>query len=374
MPLRILHIVDPSTPADAFDMLAQLLPHCGTHRLVALGHRSTKILAEAAGISAPVEWIPSLGWPDPTGWRGLRRTIAQFQPTHLHAWGISGVVAGAVSGFAGRRMATFVQSPTRHELRLLGILDRRATGDGAWTWIASSSSIVRTLLANGLASQRVIRIPPGIRVGNRSSNTPAEVKRELDIAADDGPIILLGGEGRNARHDHGLWAVAILQQIFPRRRAILRDDPRGSIDPGIARFHHTLPANDMFVIAPAEMTWPTLLRAADIFLITADGTIPTGSILAAMASGVPVIGTPIECVSELVAHGHTGLLAKSVKPRAIAARLEEFMNDATLRWPLIDRACADVYEQFSPSAMVEAFVAQYGGPQVPVAAAPGVAL
>ena len=256
---------------------------------------------------------------------------------------------------------------------MLRILDRRAIGNSAWTWIASSSSIVRTLLAHGLTPERVVRIRPGIRMGNRSSETPIEVKRELGIDPDDGPIIFLGGEGRNARHDHGLWAVAILQQIFPHARAIVRDDPRGGIDPGIAAFHQTLPANDMFVIAPSATTWSALLRAADIFLISADASIPTGSILAAMAAGVPVIGTPVECVSELVAHGHTGLLAKSVKPRAIAAHLEEFMNDATLRWPLTDRARADVYEQFSPSAMIEAFATQYAGTQLPLTTAAEVA-
>ena len=66
MSFRILHIVDPSTPADAFDMLAQLLPRDGTHHIIALGHHSTKILADAANISEPLHWIPSLGWADPT--------------------------------------------------------------------------------------------------------------------------------------------------------------------------------------------------------------------------------------------------------------------------------------------------------------------
>ena len=79
---RILHLADASTPMDSFDILAALL---GTtyaqteHRLFALGHRSTQLLAEQAGITAPVEWLPSVGWMDPTGWRALRRIVAQWR-------------------------------------------------------------------------------------------------------------------------------------------------------------------------------------------------------------------------------------------------------------------------------------------------------
>jgi glycosyltransferase involved in cell wall biosynthesis len=185
------------------------------------------------------------------------------------------------------------------------------------------------------------------------------VKEALGIKGDEGPVILLGGEGHHARHDYGLWAAAILRQIFPLTRVVVRDDPRGQLDAGLDRLQKALPEEGMLSVAPAEMTWPELLRAADIFLVTPDGPMQTGTILQAMAAGVPVIGTPVECVTELIAQGHTGLLAKAVKPRMIAARLEEFMNDGTMKWPLIDKARAEVYAQYRPSVMLEGYAALY---------------
>ncbi len=358
------------------------------HHVVGIGHWGTKTLLATVGIEGDVGWERSMGWGDPSGWRGVRRMIAEFGPTHVHAWagaggrgaggGVCGIVATAVSGFSGGRMATFSEAPREGAFRLLRIVDGRGgPADSRWRWVGSSSSIVRTLLKHGLSGDRVIRIRPGVRMANGSAGaneSPGAVKESLGIAAEDGPIILLGGEGRNARHDYGLWAGAILQQIFLRTRVIVRDDPRRGggwgVDEGLNRFAGALPTDDMLVIAPAERTWGELLRVADLMLVTPDGSIPTGSILAAMAAGVPVIGTPVECVSELIQQGHNGLLAKAVKPRAIASRLEEFMADATLRWPLTDRARADVYEHFAPSAMVEGYRALYAGAEANVPALP----
>src|SRR5262249_4830512 len=119
---------------------------------------------------------------------------------------------------------------------------------------------------------------------------------------------------------------------------------------------------DAFLVtAPYEMHWSTLAQVADMCLVTPDGPIETHSILWAMAAGTPVIGTPVESVAELVAQGHNGLLAKELRPRAIAARMEEYMGDSTLKWPLTDRARAELYEHFKMTEMVAGFEGLYAG-------------
>jgi len=187
---------------------------------------------------------------------------------------------------------------------------------------------------------------------------PGAIRKALGIKAEDGPLLLLGGEGEHSRHDFGLWVAAIIEQLFPHTRAIVREPARG-IDQGLERLISSMPNENMLIVAPHEIPWRTLAHAADICLITADGPIETGSILQAMAAGLPVIGTPVECVSELIEHGHSGLLAKEIKPRSIASRVEEFMADSTLRWPLTDRARADVYGQFRVQTMVDRYEALY---------------
>jgi glycosyltransferase involved in cell wall biosynthesis len=188
------------------------------------------------------------------------------------------------------------------------------------------------------------------------------LRRSLGIGADQGPVLLLAGDGRDARHDHGLWAAAIVRQMFPRAVAVVREDPRGRQDVGVERFRHALPEEEVLVEAPGELGWKTLVHAADVVVASPDGRgalMGTGAILAAMAAGVPVLGTPVPVVTDLIAQGETGLVAKGVQPRMIAARLEEFMADSTLRYPLVDRARAAVYGRHSPSAMVETVLGMY---------------
>src|SRR4051794_12340092 len=104
---RILHILDGTTTGDSLDALAILLGHFPESRIIVMGHRSTADAAEVAGIARDrVGFVPSMGWADPTGWRHIKRILAEFTPEAVHAWGMSGVVAATIAGFRGKKIAT----------------------------------------------------------------------------------------------------------------------------------------------------------------------------------------------------------------------------------------------------------------------------
>ncbi len=340
---------------------------------------------ERAGVGGvKLRYGRSMGWWDPVGWRAVRGALRESGATHVHAWGISGVVAASVeTGFEGARVGSVAGPVSPRAVKLMRVCAERVArgGRGAargWMWTGASSSIVRVLDRGGLggnggggtealrhgstelaevkgtegeagkgiealghegtegAGRRVVRIRPGIALGRAAGEGGAHratLRKKLGLRANDGPVILLGGdERRAARHDYGLWAAAIVQQMYPQTKVIVRAADgraaRGGTGAGVRDFAGVLPAQEMVVYAPptVEMPWSKLVRAADILLVTAEGAMETGSILWAMAAGVPVIGTPVECVAELVEHRDTGLLAKEIKPRAIAARLEEFLR------------------------------------------------
>jgi glycosyltransferase involved in cell wall biosynthesis len=141
-----------------------------------------------------------------------------------------------------------------------------------------------------------------------------------------------GGRG-GARHDIGLWTTAILREIFPRIRAVVREDPRSLPDHGLERLMDNLPQEDLVVIAPARYSWPRLLSIADLLLVTPDGPFAAGSVLHAIAARVPVIGTPVDAVKEHLATLQNGLLAASTKPREIAAAVEAFLSQPREKVP-----------------------------------------
>ena len=371
--MRAIHLIDTGTTGDALEMLGTLVGRSSgvIHRVLMLGHRAAGERAARAGVPKEIiGHIHTMGWADPAGWRGVGKAIKDWEPTHVHAWGIRGVVAASVhTGFSGPRIATFAVAPTDAQLRLL----RAAASRAAWTWVGTSTCVVRALVTGGLAATSVVRIRPGITLSAGAGVSGPAVRRELGIGAGVGPVIALGGEPEaGARPEQGMWAAAIVRELYPRIRVIVRLG-EDRVSQRVRAFMQTLPGpkeEPWAIEAPLEMPWSTLVRAADLLLVPAAGPMATGSILWAMAAGVPVLGTATPEVSELVEQGYNGMLAPIGKrtpgatPRNIAARIETFMSDSTLRWPLADKARADVYAHFKPGFMLECFRALYQQTQV----------
>ena len=74
-----------------------------------------------------------------------------------------------------------------------------------------------------------------------------------------------------------------------------------------------------------------LLSDADIFLLVSAWEGLPGSVMEAMAASLPVVGTDVNGINELVLHGETGLLAPAGDSDAIAKALKLLLEDRALR-------------------------------------------
>lgn len=379
MPFRVLHILDITTSADAVAALASFLDaefHRTSetaHELVVLGHRSTADMLPVAGIptaTMPVACLPSMGWADPTGWRALRRLIDPHHPTLLHAWGILAAMACAMGGDSAARLITLTHLPDATSPRLLAAIDRAQLGSPRWhwprgnprplQWVGLNAQVTDALLRRGIEPLRVAHLPLGVPSTHPPPGERQRVRELLGLLPPDGPVFLLAGDASGrSRHDHGLWAVGILQQIYPRARVIVRQDLRNRHNHGFERLVDNLADPEMPILAPAELSWESLLSAADVLIVSADGPVEVGAVLHAMVAGVPVIGTPIPAVRAIIDDGRTGLIAASLKPRDISARVEELLSDVSLKCALVAAARGEVASRHSPVAMVEGFRALY---------------
>jgi hypothetical protein len=376
MASRILHVLDPTTPPDALDILAPVLPR-HVHRLVALGHRSTQRLATGAGIREPITFLHSVGWADPTGWRALRRVIQDFQPTHIHAWGFPAALTTTMSRFKGRRLVTLVDMPPTGYLRLLQFVQK----GGLWVsvspchWTVTTTWLKRELHTHGIPADAVTLIRPAMGAPPMPVNG---LREELGLLPRDRPIILLGGDGGDGtlitppdidpvaqggrtgpRHDLGIWAAALVQVIFPRLRALVRQNPRGRLDPGLDRMLEKMPDNDLIIVAPADLSWRQLLALADVLLVTPDGPFAAGSVVQAFAARVPVIGTPVDAVREHITDGQNGMLAASTRPREIASALERFLTQPELRDKFTSQALTDAAGRHDLGTLLRSYDALY---------------
>lgn len=77
---------------------------------------------------------------------------------------------------------------------------------------------------------------------------------------------------------------------------------------------------------------PDLYRSADVFCLPSWWEAMPLSVLEAMATGVPVVATPVGDVPRVVRPGETGLLVPPRDATALAGALQELLTDSVKRW------------------------------------------
>lgn len=76
---------------------------------------------------------------------------------------------------------------------------------------------------------------------------------------------------------------------------------------------------------------PEVLRSVDIFVLPSRNEGISNTVLEAMATGLPVIGTNVGGNPELIEHGRTGYLVAPNSPGELAAAIRRYVDDAALR-------------------------------------------
>jgi glycosyltransferase involved in cell wall biosynthesis len=104
---------------------------------------------------------------------------------------------------------------------------------------------------------------------------------------------------------------------------------------------------------------PRLLARADIFVLSSASEGLPVSVLEAMGAGLPVVGTRVGGVPELVVDGETGLLVEAGDPDSLAAALGTLVEDAELRQRMGDAGRERAREQFDLERFWEAHIELY---------------
>ena len=398
--MRIMHIIDPSTPDESLAdvaALVALLPQ-SQQSVVALGHSSLVTAAVIAGLPpAVISHHRCSGCLDISAWRFIARMARDFAPTHVQLWGTGGLAAMGALAYhpPGGCIATLPTLPPQGLLTPINIALRRQP---RWLFVGQSRRQTAALAARFSPAHQAIHLPPAIPspspVAPLQPPDAASLKAMLDIPSEAGPLILLGGSpGPAFRHDIACWAAAIVQHVLPNITCLIHpsaitDKSHQAADRRLTDFIRTSHKPEMFVLAPADLSIESLLPAADAFLFTPDSPAPAGSLLRAMAAAKPIAATNTSANREILRHNHTALLAPPNDPKQIAAALLDLLEPArtpaaTAAAPAADEPplltpqemAANAREHalayFSPAAMADRYRSVYEQllhhPQEPVA-------
>lgn len=120
-----------------------------------------------------------------------------------------------------------------------------------------------------------------------------------------------------------------------------------------------LQLSDLIWMAGDRDNVPELLRSMDIFVLPSLGEGISNTLLEAMATGLPAIASAVGGNPELVEPQRTGLLFPSGDAAALAAAIEELVDNPALRQTMGQAAAARIRQNFSWERTVENYLALY---------------
>ena len=252
---------------------------------------------------------------------------------------------------------SWAHSASRAELLLRRFLDRRATA------VVANSRFTRdhVIAELGVPPERVRVIHNGVdlnRFRPPSLDRRNATRTALGLGADDVVVATVA----RLYPDKGVWDVVSALALaraegVPLRALIVGDGPEGeSLRAHVATIG--VAPHVQFVGARSDI--PELLAAADLFVLASRTREGFGIALAeAMAMSLPVVGTFVEGIPELVEEGRTGLLVPPCDPSALADAFLKLVREPKLRHELGTRGRATVESRFDARRMVAAYAALY---------------
>jgi glycosyltransferase involved in cell wall biosynthesis len=257
--------------------------------------------------------------------------VAGFRPDVIHTYDLQspstiGLLANAAlhRPVVAKVLSTGEHGDVRSLLRRplgrrrLDAIVRRFAG-----FISLTPEIDAELIEHGVKADRIWRIPNGVdadRFRPPSASERSAIRADLGLPADQ-PVTVYCG-----RYTMAAKRVDVLLEGFRSMPGHLIMAGEG---PDIEAMHQIASgpglAGRVHIGGPARDTAP-LYRAADLYLSASATEGMSGSVLEAMASGLPVVASPASGMRDLVSP-RTGVLAEAISPDALARAAAELLAD-----------------------------------------------
>jgi sugar transferase (PEP-CTERM/EpsH1 system associated) len=296
----------------------------------------------------------------------LFKLLRRLKPAVLHTYNLAAIeyapvalLAGVpvrVNGLHGRDAADPEGRNPRHKLLrqlMLPFYDHCYANSGdmlAWNrQVIGVPEHKSGLLANGIDAERFRPLAEG------------EQRPDFGFGAGCRVIGTVGRVQDVKDHASLVDAFALLRTRLPAESAALRlaivgDGP---LLPALRDKVRALGLEGLVWLPGARYDVPEILRGFDVYAISsiAEGT--PGSVLEAMASGLPAVGTRVGGVPEVIAEGQTGQLVPPRDPSAMADALAPYLRTPALAAAHGAAGRARVLSHYSMPAMVAGYQALY---------------
>ncbi len=207
--------------------------------------------------------------------------------------------------------------------------DRWMLGGGRYRRIVAISERVRKDLKKyyGVPNDRIVTIPNGInlaRFNPRNAHSRAEVRLSFGVPQDVPLVLFVGGRYRIKGLKFAIKALAEMQT-----NAFLLVVGNDTVAP-FKRLAQTLGVSERVIFAGGRSDLPKIYPAADAFVLPTLYETFALVCLEAMASGLPVLASPVGGIEDYLRDGENGFHIDR-DPTAIAAKLDRLLSDPALQ-------------------------------------------
>lgn len=293
----------------------------------------------------------------------LARLLRRLRPAIVHSrnWPtIDAVIAARLAGVRvvlhgehGREAA----DPNGRDARRNRA--RRALRPLITTFVAVSEDLRRWLIDDvRIPARKVVTIHNGVDLARFSGRERAAARAGLGLEPD---TVAIGTVGRldpvkdQARLVH---AFAALAPRRPEVALVIAGD--GPCRLTLERMVADLELQDRVRLLGDRRDIPAILAALDVFVLPSIAEGISNTILEAMATGLPVVATAVGGNPELVKPGISGMLVPVSDPIALAAAIENYVDDGHLRDLHGKGGRQRATERFSLGRMADAYTHLYG--------------
>jgi glycosyltransferase involved in cell wall biosynthesis len=353
-PQKIVHLIGALGQFDASQYLCNL-----ALGQVADGQEVT-VVAFAASAEArdvlkshgvKVEIIRKRWGYDPFAARQLVQSLEDWIPTVVHIWG------------ARATQAALTVRRALPEAALLATLVRMPQLPNPW-WpnkslhaldaIAVERDDVRAEFVDaGQGEEKIHVIPPGISTPPSDTHTRRELLTHLGLPSESRLIAVAGPLERWQLVDEAIWSFELIRILHDHTALVIVGD--GPELGRLERFTRQVTDPQAVRFVTHQVVLPDLLAHSEIYWQPGTSQAIPSALLAAMASGLPVVASDVPAHQAVIQHEQNGFLVPAAKRAVWARHTDQLLRSEQLRTKFAQAARQTVADGFALSAMTRAY-------------------
>lgn len=321
------------------------------HRAVLVAHPEGELYRRAAEGNDLVPLAPVNEIDLAAAWK-LSRIIRQWKPAIVHAHDPHGVsMASLALSFAAPDPRPAIIASRRVDFHLQSHAFSQWKYRQVEAFIAASHAIKHILMHDGIAAERIHVVHEGIDVDKIAHRPPLDLHAEYYLPHGCPAIVNVGALVGHKGQKHLVDAMPLVLREVPDAHLIIfgEGELRGPLEKQIKHLNLSkwikLPGFREDVLS--------LVKTADLFVMSSVAEGLGTSVLDAMAMGHAVVGTRAGGIPESVVDSETGLLVEPGDPKELARAIVTLLKDPALRRQYGDAGRTRVAEYFNVDRMVD---------------------